>query len=79
MFSALFPVWFSPSTLVCPLDKPAVSWMLFPGAAAPQPDNIAIETAMANAIKDFTLQQHQLIISPDYIFIFSQSKAAADA
>ena len=24
-------------------------------------------------------QQHQLIISPDYIFIFSQSKAAADA
>ena len=22
-------------------------------------------------------QQHQLIISPDYIFIFSQSKAAA--
>lgn len=24
-------------------------------------------------------EQHQLIISSDYIFIFSQSKAAADA
>ena len=41
--------------------------MLFPGAAAPQPDNIAIETAMANAIKDFTL----LFITPFLLIILS--------
>ena len=61
--SAPLPVWFTAAVPVCALAAPALSRALLPDAA-PQPDKTAIEadteTAMANAIKDFTL----LLITP---------------